>query len=131
MLVRHLSCVHVLSLCCFQAVPIDPNSSLVSPSNSPQPPPVFKSNKVIPVEKEDNQGQVNIYCETMDETAIFVEGELCKNISGDEGADREEDTDESSVTGFYELQEERDNVINLQSEEILKFQKLTAREQGI
>ena len=80
---------------------------------------MFKSNKVIPVEKEDNQGQLNIYCETMDETAIFVEGELCKNISGDEG-DRE-DTDESSVTGFYELKEERDNVITYSPKKYSNF----------
>lgn len=91
---------------------MDMNSSLGSPSNSPQPPPVFKSNKVTPAQKKLSQGRVNTYCEAIDDSDNSVE--LYKDVSGDEGS-RGGDTDESSVAGVYDLQDERDKVMETHS----------------
>ena len=101
------------------------NSSACSPSISPQPPPVFKSNKVTPVDEvnsDDQDGIVNDICETVDEAMFSVEG---VDLTDDEESKASGITDESSITGVYELQNEHEKNMSEQSNETFRLKGST------
>lgn len=98
------------------------NSSACSPSISPQPPPVFKSNKITPLDEndsEDQDGIVNDICETVDEAMFSIEE--AEVSDDDEGSKASGHTDESSITGIYDLQNEHDKVMRIESKESFKL----------
>lgn len=98
------------------------NSTACSPSISPQPPPVFKSNKVTPLDDSDNEdGIVNDICETVDET-LSIEAALASDEEGSKGSGH---TDESSLTGIYELQNEHEKVMNTETKESFRLSNAT------
>ena len=107
-------------------VPVELNSSSAfSPSISPQPPPVFKSNKVTPVDgvnSDDQDGIVNDICETVDEAMFSVEG---VDLTDDEESKASGITDESSVTGVYDLQNEHEKNMSEQSNETFRLKGST------
>ncbi len=93
------------------------NSSACSPSISPQPPPVFKSNKVTPMDgnsSEDQDGIVNNICETVDEAMFSIEG---AELSDGDESKASGHTDESSITGVYDLQSEHEKNMTTESKE--------------
>ena len=109
-------------------------SSTCSPSISPQPPPVFKSNKVTPLEEStgdlDEDGIINDICETVDETMFSIEAVEASDEDGSKDSGR---TDVSSITGVYELTGEPSTVKNSDAEtkESIHLSKSTLWEEQV
>ena len=106
----------------FKVVPVELNSLECSPSISPQPPPIFKSNKVTPMDEsnsDDQDGIVNDICETIDEAMLSIE----EAEMSDEGSKDSGHTDESSITGIYDLQNEHEKVMRAETKESFKSKR--------
>lgn len=101
-------------------MPVELNSHAISPSISPQPPPVFKSNKVSPLDdnvSDDQEGIINDICETIDEAMFSIEA---ADTSDDDGSKGSGHTDVSCITGVYVVQSDHDKMTNNQSNGSIK-----------
>lgn len=71
---------------------------------------------------EDQEGIFNDICETLDEAMFSIEGEE-PEISDDEGSKASGYTDESSITGVYDLQNEQNKIMNVETKESFKLRR--------